>query len=288
MVRLVRAIGALERVLAARDPARSPALPRPLGGLSPEWIAACGDSTEVRLAAAIAGLAGTGGVGPFRSYVAPVDPAQAWKYLNSSRTRAWFGATLAQRLAGVLSRRILDARRAHGASQTRNPTWGPWQVRLDDIGGFLALGGIDDAALDDLIFGFTWVRHQDADGHWTALPPPSAAPVPREYSLLKLLFLPRGLRRDVDEVALTPPGELVPLLLAGRVDDAVALATRTLAARGLRPRRLARRGAPDAEFGARLAAALLIPMFQTDHLSADALLPTDSAHPTEENLTDAL
>lgn len=44
MVRLVRAIGALERVLAKRDPSKEPKLPRPLGGLGPEWIAACGNS----------------------------------------------------------------------------------------------------------------------------------------------------------------------------------------------------------------------------------------------------
>lgn len=285
MARLVRALGALERLLAKRDPSKAPSLPRPLGGLGPEWVTACGDSTEVRLAAAIAGLAATGAAGPFRSYVAPVDPQQDWKYLATSRAEAWFGASLPKRLASVLARRLLDAGRGSDRDSSRNPTWGPWPVTLDDIGDFLEPGAIDEAALDDLIYGFTWIRHRDADGVWRR-PHDVSPPVPREYSLLKLLFLPAGLEHQSERLSLKPPPELVALLLAGRIDDAVAVASRALAARGLRPRRLLRREAIDADFGARLAAALLIPMFQVDRLSSDALLPTADA--TSKEMNDAV
>lgn len=287
MVRLVRALGALERLLAKRDPSKKPQLPRPPGGLGPDWVTACGDSTEVRLAAAIAGLAATGAAGPFRSYVAPVDPRQDWKYLATSRSEAWFGASLPKRLASVLARRLLDAAKGSGRDSSRNPTWGPWQVSLDDVGDFLEPGALDEAALDDLIYGFTWIRHRDAEGVWRRPRNPSP-PVPREYSLLKLLFLPAGLERGAERVTLTPPSELVPLLLASRVDDAVAAGARVLAARGLRPRRLLPRGVVDADFGARLAAALLIPMFQVDRLAADALLPTPDATTAKEEMTDAV
>lgn len=286
MLRLVRAIGALERVLAARDPGKSPSLPRPLGGLSPAWVTACGESTEVRLAAAIAGLASTGGTGSLRSYLAPVDPKKDWQYLATSRSRAWFGATLAQRLASVLSRRLLDVRRGSDSGHTKNPTWGPWQVTLDDMGAFLEPGTLDEGAIDDLIHGFTWVRHRDTEG-LSSRPHAPGVPVPREYSLLKLLFLPSGCERGREHVRLSAPAEVVPLLMAGRIDDAITLARRTLVARGFLPRRLARRNMLDADFGALLAAAMLIPMFQVDRLIADALLPNTTVTPNKEKMPHA-
>lgn len=279
MRRLVRAIGALERALSKRDPTRDPRLSRPLGGLAGNWVAACGDAAEVRLAASLASLRATGGAGPMRANVAPIDPKKEWEYAKGGNQQAWFGANLTTRLAHVLKRRLLDAEKTD-AHSARNPTWGTRQVSLSDIGDFFEPGAVDEQALEDLIFGFTWVNHADADGTWTNARPP-AMPPPREYGLLKLLFLPNGLtvHEGHPPIRLRPPAALVPLLISGRVDDAIAVAQSQLRARGLRPRRLDRVGRIDAAFGGRLAASLLFPMFQTRSLAEDALL----SNPSEEN-----
>lgn len=282
--RLVRALGALEQSLARRDPSKAPALPRPLGGLGAEWVDACGDAPEVRLAAAVASLARTGAAGPFRTYVAPLAPDKDWEYAPASRTLAWSGATLAQRLASVLHRRLFDARlrTSGGARGERNPTWGPRQVGLAEIGDFLEPGLLDEQLLEELIFGFTWVKHERAAAAKRSAP--GASPVPRQYALLKLLFLPDGIPIGGERLAVAPDPSIVPLLTAGRVDDAIALARRQLSAKDLRPRRLPEWGVHDAAFGTRLAAALLFPMFQTDALVRDALLP-NTEEPTASQET---
>jgi CRISPR-associated protein Csx17 len=270
--RLVRALGALERTLARRDPGKSPKLPRPLGGLGAEWVDACESGPEVRLAAAVASLARTGAAGPFRAYVAPLNPAKDWEYAPANRTLAWSGASLADRLASVLNRRLLDARlrTSAGTRGDRNPTWGPRQVSLADVGDFLEPGLIDEQALEELLFGFTWVKHERPST--ASRSDPGGVPVPRHYALLKLLFLPDGIPVSGERLVMAPDPSIVPLLTAGRVDDAIALARRQLSAKGLRPRHLPDWGAHDAGFGTRLAASLLIPMFQTDALVRNALL----------------
>ncbi|PZR08262.1 MAG: type I-U CRISPR-associated protein Csx17 [Archangium gephyra] len=279
MRRIVRALGALERVLSKRDTARPPKLSRPLGGLGGNWVAACGDSAEVRLAASLASLRATGGAGPLRANVAAIDPKKESEYAKGGNQQAWFGANLTTRLAHVLKRRLLDAENTD-AHDTRNPTWGTRPVSLSDIGGFFEPGAVDEQALEDLLFGFTWVNHSDADGT-SENARPHAMPPPREYALLKLLFLPNGLtlHEGRPPIRLRPPAALVPLLISGRVDDAIAVARSQLRARGLRPRRLDRLGRIDAAFGGRLAASLLFPMFQTRSLVEDALL----SDPSEEN-----
>lgn len=287
MVRLVRAVGALERVLARRDPSKDPRLPRPLGGLGLEWIAACGDTPEVRLAAALTSLGRTGGAGGFRSYVSSVSPQKEWEFLPAPRSRSWFGSTLPARLASVLSRRLLDVN-APGkeAAGGRNPTWGARQVGIEDIAVFLEPGLIDEVALEELLFGFTWVKQ--GPGPKPRIGGPAAPPAPREYALLKLLCLPDGVPVGTERVTLKTPPELVPLLIAGRVDDAVRVASAALRARGLKPRRLSPSHRTDAEFGTRLAAALLFPMFQVDALLRDALLPSTEEHHLTQEMTDAV
>ena len=273
MVRLMRAVGALERVIAKRDPSKEPKLPRPLGGLGTEWITACGDSPEVRIAAALTSLGRTGGAGGFRSYIAPVSPQADWEFLPSQRSRSWFGASLMARLASVLSRRMLDTKAAGAeAAVGRNPTWGARPVGMDEIGLLFEPAAIDETCLEELIFGLTWVKPSGVERRVGGRP--SGPPVPRQYALLKLLCLPDGIPLGSERLAVPTPAQLAPLLQAGRVDDAVSLARATLQAKGLKPRQLAPLGRTDTEFGNRLAAALLIPMFQVTTLLGDALLPT--------------
>lgn len=279
---LVRAIGALEMTLARRDPGKEPRLPRPLGGLSVEWIDACGDSVEVRIAAALSSVGSTRGVAPIRSYLAPLDPNDPRKYAPAARASVWTGIDVAERLANVLRRRVLDARaRASDEPESeRNPTSGSRRATLGDIALFLAPELVDDTAIEELLFGFTWVKRE---------PLPirpfnrEAPPLPRDYALLKLVFLPEGIPRGSDKVTITADSAILALLQAGRVGDAVEKTGSLLRAKGLRPRRVFDTNAPvDARVGRRLAAALLIPVTRSDALADAALLPADDfSHPEE-------
>jgi len=286
MTRLVRAVGALEMALARRDPGKEPRLPRPLGGLGVNWIDACGDSVEVRIAAALSSIAPAGGAGPVRSYLAPLDPGKPWKYAAAARSLPWAGVDIAERLANVLRRRVLDVR-ARGAGERtadRNPTWGVRRATLGDLALFLAPDLIDDTALEELFFGFTWVK-QDA----MRIRPLSreAPPLPRDYALLKLLFLPNGIPQGTEHLAIAADGTILSLLHAGRIADAVTRASSVLRAKGLRPRRVVDPRAPlDPKRGQRLAAALLIPLAQPEVLVEVALRPADDNQP-EERITDA-
>lgn len=277
MNHLVRAVGALEMTLARRDPGKEPRLPRPLGGLSSEWIEACGDAVEVRLAAALASIGPTGGARPFRAYLAPLNSDDPSRYAPAARTLPWAGGDVADRLGNVLHRRLLDVRAQSSdaaAVRGRNPTWGCRRASLDDVAAFLEPDLVDDRALEELMFGFTWMKHSIS-----AAPPHSprtSPPLPRSCALLKLLFLPNGVPRGEERVHLAPDVAIVPLLRAGRIADAVDIACRQLFAKGLRPRRVVDDRTVDSVLGRRLAAALLIPVAQTEALLSRALLPPNN------------
>jgi len=273
IARLVRAIGGLEKILARRDPGKEPQLPRPLGGLGTEWVEACGEAVEIRLAAAIASVGPTGGAGPFRTYVAPIEAEKMRRYAPAARALAWQGMDTADRLASVLERRMLDVRmRAReGQAAGRNPTWGSRVATLDDVAAFLAPGAIDDEMLEDLIFGFTWVDQTKSDQR--AHQVRAEAPLPRDYALLKLLFLPRGIPRGDEYIRLVPHASILSLLRVGRISDAVTKASAQLTTKGFHARRVVEDGVIDTARGRRLAAALLIPVGQATSLVARALRP---------------
>lgn len=285
MLALVRAVGALEMNLARRDPAKDPKLHRPLGGLSTDWIAACGDAPEVHIAAAFASLARTGGAGQIRAYLAQVDPARAWQFAQALRPRVWAGMSLSDRLAAVLHRRLLDVTRGPGdAVMARNPTWGTRPVSLQHVAVFLTPGVTDDPMLEELLFGFTWIRWDETVARQQAVA--SAPPLPRTYSLLKLLFLPSGIRVGTENIAVTPDPAIVPLLRAGRIAEAVDIARRQLLAKGFRARRLDAEAPVDASQGRRLAAALLLPVHPVSRLRREALIEDETIESTTEEPAD--
>jgi CRISPR-associated protein Csx17 len=274
MRRVVRAIGALEMALSRRDPGKEPRLHRPLGGLKREWIAACGDSTVIRLAAALASIRKTGGAPEIRAYLTPLDPGKPSEYAPGLRTLGWSGMNVPDRIANALHHRLLDVRARKSDEEEkvrgRNPTWGARIARLQDIAAFLSpelFGHQELRELEELVFGFCWIDFRQRGGIGIRPPPVEIrAVLPRSYALLKLLFLPNELAakntaESHDKLWLTPDASIVPLLRAGRISDAVAVATRQLAAKGLRPRKVVAEGAPDdLDFGQRLAAALLVPV----------------------------
>jgi CRISPR-associated protein Csx17 len=260
---VVAAIGRLERLLAQRDPTKEPRLRAPLLGLKPSWIVGADDGTvEVRIAAALASIGATGEVGRLRANLAPVDPRKPWAWAQGGNQMAWTGGSIAARMASVVRRRLLDAKRFLCEA---NPLWSDLELVPEEVAAFID-GAVDEGLLEDLLFGFTWIRWDDRAAvcearaelraRWAS--PVEPRTIQRSYALLKLLFLPAPPpTRRADRVQIHSEPAIVPLLCAGRVGDACRIAQRRLHASGVTP---VRADFTNSENGPRLAAALLIPV----------------------------
>lgn len=115
--------------------------------------------------------------------------------------------------------------------------------------------------------------------------------IPTAYAAMKLTILPRDLQVDGDLVSIEEPARvaaesgLIPLLRAGRVGEAYALASRRLkASTGLNVKSDSPQIADGRENGIRLAAALLFPVSEaSDSILADAALrPNKKPNGVEE------
>lgn len=262
LLALLRAIGRMEALLSTMDGGRK-VLKTPLGGLSTGWLVASEDCLELRIAAALSSIQGEDAVGPLRANLIPLDPRRPYSFGSGSGQVAWAGNTLAARLGAVLRRRTLDYERL-GCRQL------PLRSRIyadgADVGTFLD-GRTDDVLLEDLLFGLTWVDwRRDAQlgqvrARWAR--PVEPAAIPPAYALLKSVLDPRHEWREP---------RIVPLLLAGKVDQAVQAATARLrVARqqpvSFAPTRRSVRPLPNPSIDAvRLAASLLIPVRDPDLL----------------------
>jgi CRISPR-associated protein Csx17 len=167
----------------------------------------------------------------------------------------------------------MDAQRLNCKS---NPVFGMIPLLSEDISGFIE-GFVDEKLIEDLLFGLTWIRWddrlavQDANNklcdRWSI--PVNQMLVLRSWAILKLLFLPGPLRSSENEDAkVRPESSIIPLLLAGRISNACAVAQRRLYASGLSP---CMSQFPDSDEGARIAAALLLPV-QSQQQIADLVL----------------
>ena len=266
MKRVLAAVGRMERYFAARDPQREPRLTRPLSGLTPRWLQEADDGTiEFRAAAALASIRATEKVGPLRANLAPIDPLAIWKWANGNGQRAWAGNNLCSRLAGLLRRRIMDAERL--GCET-NPLRAEFQLTVDDVSAFIH-GSVDEDMVEALLFGMGLIewKHSsmaaargDIATAWRI--PSRSAIVPRSWALLKHLFLPDELEASGGtRVVVRAEGAIVPLLCAGRIEEACSIAARRCRVSGL--------GLPNIPFerdgdGTRMAAALLLPVRQGD------------------------
>jgi CRISPR-associated protein Csx17 len=257
----------MEKYFAARDPGKEPRLTRPLSGLSARWVLAADDgSLEVRIAAALASIRPTDKVGPLRAGLISVDPEKHWAWAEGNGQKSWNGATFAERLSGVLQRRMMDAERL---ACDAKPLRGSIEVHPQDIAAFLE-GNLDDGLIEDLLFGMTWIEWWKAEteaaelrGRWSE--PVARSTIPRSWALLKQLFRNDEVRRRTDEVE--PVGyepAVIPLLRAQRVGDACRLVARRLHSKGLKPTRAV---FPDGEDGMRLAASLLVPSRKLQEIS---------------------
>jgi CRISPR-associated protein Csx17 len=287
------ALGRAERALATTEGkvGAAPIPVRPVSGLSGDWISAANDgSAEFEIALALASVHDRSGkVGPLRANLEPVR--ETWKsatWADSGRSVAWRSGALSANLAAVLQRRLMDGSR-QGCEHL--PLEFRFAASPASVAAFLS-EELDDDLIDALLWGLVLVDLSDAEPASRASP--GEAVLPREYALLKLLFLPRpiGPRRSGERitwrytpagssgggdtgVVIRPEARVLPLLRAGRVGEACTIGARRLRASGLPTmpgavhgrarddtwRELDRRLADaDAAYGTRLAGSLLIPV----------------------------
>jgi CRISPR-associated protein Csx17 len=136
-----------------------------------------------------------------------------------------------------------------------------------DVTPFL-LGETDDNLIEDLLWGFTVVHWRWGDTPRAWRRPVSRGPFVRSYCALKLVLWPGQVRgKDIR------PEPTVPALLrAGRIEDALRLANRRLLVSGLSPFGADYR---DGVEPLRLAAALVVPVAETEEMSRAVLAPAE-------------
>jgi len=177
-------------------------------------------------------------------------------------------------MAGALARRMMDAERL-GAGAV--PLRSHLQLHENEVSKFIA-GDCDEALVEDLLYGFTWVRWNPTETskdplkilrkRWST--PIQQKIIPRHWALLKMLFLPYPLEYPKGKLnTIRPETSVIPLLLAGRVSDAINVAQRRLHASGLFP---VRADFPDTTDGVRIAAALLLPVSRPERIARTVLL----------------
>ncbi len=248
---------------------------QPLAGLSAAWVEASRDaSPEYELALALADIHAGDKVGPLRANLEPVrygcrkDGAAFASWAEKDRAVVWNQADLSGNLAAVLTRRMQDAAR-QGSS--RLPLWSSRSASLSSVAAFLA-GQTDDDRLQDLLWGLLLIDTSKSESgkRAKAVKIGGASPLPRLYALLKLLFLPASFvyqaghwhyaRSGESGITVRPEPRILPLLQAGRVDDAMRIAARRLNVSGLQAMiTRAEQGGADQQ-SQRLAAALLFPI----------------------------
>ncbi len=262
---VVKAIGNLEKLIAQRDRTKEPVLRNPLYGLSPRWIAQSDDgSFEVRIAASLASNKATGKVGPIRTQMSGVDASNPRHWGEGKRF--WVGNSLAERIAGVLSRRLMEAERS---SADRFPVEGWLSLSPKDVQPFL-LGECDEEKIEELLWGFTLVDWgkpglREIRKGWET-PLDEDHPLSRTWALLKLLHSPAGVRGTV----IRREPRILNYLLAGRIREACEVAINRLRVSELNPFQVSYEESLDP---VRLMASLLIPVGQPWKLESIVLEP---------------
>ncbi len=255
------ALGHAERELALTGGQRSgKAICPTLQNLSSQWLKATHDETpEYAFALALAGIHDRENkIGALRGNLEPVGVERnRWIWKPSGPRVVWTNADLSTNMASVLERRVMDGVRA-GCEHL--PLDFKRTLSLDMIALFIA-GGLDDRRIEHLLWGLMLIDHRQQ--YPSGIPRvriDHAPPLPREYALLKLLFLPRPLLRRWDEehqrwnwrlahpsstanrkedlengLTIRTDPRVLPLLRAGRLEEACRIAHQRLRASGLTP-----------------------------------------------------
>jgi len=265
--KVARAFGNFESRIAQRDRSLEPNLKRPLFGISPRWLGECDDGgIEIRLAAALASIKYTSGVGDMRSVMSGTDPKYPWTWSETGRKSTWHGQTLADRLAGVLVRRIQEAERL---SSPRFPAESFLSVSPHDIMPFIR-GEYDADKMEELLWFFTLINWRagglaEIRGRWSS--PVLRVPLSRTWCLLKLLHTPHQVRK----ASLRREPRIISLLSADRVREACDIAKRRLAVNGVRPYPVVYEEKLDTK---NLIAGLLIPAGNQALIESHVLMPS--------------
>ena len=164
-------------------------------------------------------------------------------------------------------------------------------VSLETITRFLN-GDTDDGRIEELLWGLILVKQPRAGsfpGYSSSSP---TAPLPRSFALLKLLLLPGPVKTPEGSVSIGVEPQVLPLLRAGRLDEACTIASRRLRASGLVPMTAKCEGfrisMGEKIWGKvdplRLAAALLLPVSEGDVTALGRLI----LRPTKTSKTNAV
>jgi CRISPR-associated protein Csx17 len=171
---------------------------------------------------------------------------------------------------------VLRSRTLAAQKSELSPFRARYLARAADVAAFLA-GETDDELIENLIFAFVLAkvpesRDESSVTHlrlWT------------NYCVLKQLFAPEshsGITGTNGPLRLKPDSAIPALLAAGRVAEATNVAIRRLRVSGLRPVIDCGRDVGD---GARLGAALLIPVAGIDEIRELAVRQADLVEVTE-------
>lgn len=250
MQALLIALGGAEHGLATTGGQRSgKEICRPLARLSPQWLLATHDgSLEYEIALALASVHDRERkVCAIRSNIEPVEFDKGrWTWREAGPHVVWGSADLSTNIAAVLLRRIMDGVRA-----------GCMGLPLDfrralspEVTAAFIAGHVDDRRIEELLCGLLFVNHRiPYPANLPRATVETPTPLPRQYALLKLLFLPRPLVREWNDdcarwrltrgeesgITIRPEPRILPLLNAGRVSEACRIAYQRLRVSGLTP-----------------------------------------------------
>ena len=210
--------------------------------LGRSWVSKLAStSAEARIAAALAGM---------WDQNAPAMVEHLHR-ANEKGHFSWTGATLAERMARTLERRVLLGEQR---GLDRNPLGSAYRARIGDATLFLE-GSVDDERIEELLFAFTLVNwRKDDSGERKGWDDVSVWPV---YALLKHLFFAEQVEIGEGKKYLMADLGVLAALTAGDVAQAVRIGARRLQNAGILRADMQDPGGFD---GMRLAAALLIPV----------------------------
>lgn len=262
---ILMTLGELQQVVGASRAARDAGV-RPLPALSYQWVRDADDgSDELRVAAALAGLHGDRM--PMRCHLAPVDPRdKPRRWAPESSLTVWGSGELVPNLLRVLERRLLEAvRRDLKAKPFGGAPAADTPAVVNFLHGAAGRGRIDDRRIARLLAGLAFVRSPKFLKDRQRPDPP----VPAAFAVLKPLFVEPSVLQEAGllsrDSSLPLPGAVVANLAAGHTQRAVDLAWHRLRVAGVSlPRYPAIPPSAAGFSGARLAAALMIPLNERD------------------------
>jgi len=248
----------------------------PIPPLNPEWLAACGSGSDVRLAGALGSAAAEYTKArvrrdSVRHHWLPLEPgAQRFRVMSKDRLAddsrvVMNGRDAVTDCAAVVQRRMIEAsmKGQRLLPLVAAPGFG---ARLSDLAVLLACS-IDLDRVLNLARAFMAVRWEVATAPMRGSDLRRAEPPPEPWLALRLACLPWPLPPNR---IIHAEGSIVPRLLAGDSAGAVSLALARLRSAGIRPP--LKGGVTDPHSGRLWAAALVFPIDSGTALQAATVL----------------